>query len=91
MTQSSPFTKMRHDLARRMPAAFSRPLALLYFTGTCEILGAIGILIPQRRSLVGLCLCLFLLALLPANMKAAREKLPLAGRPATALWLRLPR
>jgi uncharacterized membrane protein len=89
-TSAGHFTKMRHDLARMMPAAFSRPLALVYFTGICEILGAIGILIPRTRSLAGLCLCLFLLAILPANMKAAREKLPIAGRPATALCLRLP-
>jgi len=84
------FNKMRHDLARMMPAAFSNPMAMVHFTGVCEILGAMGILIPQTRSLAGLCLCLLLLCILPANIKAARENLILGGRPVTALWLRIP-
>jgi uncharacterized membrane protein len=56
----------------------------------CEILGAIGILLERTRSLAGLCLCLFLLAVFPANIKAARESLTVGDRRATALWLRLP-
>lgn len=39
---------------------------------------------------VSLCLCLFLLAVFPADIKAARESLTIGGRPATMLWLRLP-
>ena len=88
-TSLAHFNKMRHDLARMMPAAFSNRMAMVYFTGVCEILGAFGILITQTRSLAGLCLCLFLLCILPANIKAAREGLILGGRPATALWLRI--
>jgi uncharacterized membrane protein len=84
------FSKMRHHLARMMPAVFSNPMPLVYFTGVCEVLGAIGILVPQTRSLAGLCLFVFLLAVLPANIKAAREGVAIGGRPATALWLRIP-
>jgi uncharacterized membrane protein len=89
-TSSAHFNKFRHDLARMMPAIFSRPMALVYFTGICEILGAIGILVPQTRSLAGLCLIVFLLAILPANIKASREHVFIAGRPATPLWARIP-
>jgi uncharacterized membrane protein len=89
-TSTAHFNKMRHDLARMMPAAFSNPMHLVYFTGVCEILGAIGILLPRARSLAGFCLCLFLVAVLPANIKAARESLTIGGRSATALWLRIP-
>jgi uncharacterized membrane protein len=89
-TSTAHFTKIRHDLARMMPKAFSNPMTLVYFTGVCEILGAIGILIPRTRALAGFCLCVFLLAVLPANIKAARESLTIAGRPATTLWLRIP-
>jgi uncharacterized membrane protein len=89
-TSTAHFTKKRHDLARMMPAAFSSPMPVVYLTGVCEILGAIGMLIPRIQSLAGLCLCLFLLFVLPANVKAARESLTIGGRPATALWLRLP-
>jgi len=89
-TSSAHFNKMRHDLARMMPAVFPNPMALVYFTGVCEILGAIGILLPQTRSLAGLCLLVFLLAIFPANIKAAREGVTLGGKPATALWMRIP-
>jgi uncharacterized membrane protein len=89
-TSAAHFNKIRHELARMMPSIFPNPMALVYFTGVCEILGAIGILLPRTRSLAGLCLFVFLLAILPANFKAAREHLTVGGRPATALWLRIP-
>jgi uncharacterized membrane protein len=89
-TSTAHFNKMRHDLARMMPKVVSNPMAVVYFTGVCEILGAIGILIPRTRSLAGLCLVIFLLAILPANIQAARENLTIGGRTATALWLRIP-
>lgn len=89
-TSSAHFTKMRHDFARMMPKAIPNPMAMVYFTGVCEILGAIGILVPRTRSLAGLCLCIFLICVLPANVKAARESLTIGGRPATELWLRVP-
>jgi uncharacterized membrane protein len=90
LTSSAHFNKFRHDLARMMPSIFPRPMGLVYFTGVCEILGAIGILVPQTRSLAGPCLVLFLLAILPANIKAAREHVTIAGRPAMPLWSRIP-
>jgi uncharacterized membrane protein len=89
-TSSAHFNKMRHDLARMMPRVFPNPMGMVYFTGVCEILGALGILVPRTRPLAGFCLCVFLLAILPANIKAARENLAISGRVATALWLRIP-
>jgi uncharacterized membrane protein len=89
-TSAAHFNKIRHELARMMPSIFPNAMALVYFTGVCEILGAIGILVPRTRSLAGLCLFVFLLAILPANVKASREHLTVGGRPATALWLRIP-
>jgi uncharacterized membrane protein len=89
-TSSAHFTEMRHDFARMMPKAIPNPMAMVYLTGVCEILGAIGILVPRTRSLAGLCLGVFLVCVLPANIKAARESLTLGGRAATALWLRIP-
>ena len=52
-TSSAHFTKIRHDLARMMPRIFPNPIVLVYFTGFCEILGAIGILVPQTSKLPG--------------------------------------
>lgn len=89
-TSTAHFSKMRHDLARMMPAIFPHPMLLVYFTGVCEFLGAAGIMFSRTRSLAGFCLCLFLVCVLPANIKAAREGVTIGGRPATALWLRIP-
>jgi uncharacterized membrane protein len=89
-TSSAHFNEMRHDLARMMPKIFHNPMGLVYFTGVCEILGAVGIVAPQTRSLAGLCLAVFLVAILPANIKAARERVTIGGRQATPLWLRVP-
>ena len=77
--------RARHEMARMIPNAFGHAMAIIYFTGACEIAGAIGILIPQARTLAGIFLILFLIAVFPANVKAAREKLNVAGRPATPL------
>jgi DoxX-like family len=46
---SAHFNSMRHDLARMVPPVFRHPLAMIYFTGTCEMLGAIGLLLSWTR------------------------------------------
>ncbi len=48
-TASAHFTKMKHDLVRMMPDWIPRPMALIYFTGVCEIAGAIGLVLPYLR------------------------------------------
>jgi uncharacterized membrane protein len=57
-------------------------------TGVFEILGAAGLLIPAVAPLAAACLVMLLIALFPANIRAARERLTIGGRPATALPLR---
>jgi uncharacterized membrane protein len=89
-TGISHFTRLKHDMVKMMPAIFPKPLWLVYITGVLELLGAVGLLLPATRLLAGICLVLFLLAVFPANVKAAREKVLLNTRPATPLWLRLP-
>lgn len=90
LTSSAHFTRMRHELAAMVPKALGNGMAWVYFTGVCEIAGAIGLLLPRFRAAAGLCLIALLLAMFPANMKAAREGLKIGGKPATALWLRAP-
>ena len=89
-TGISHFTKLKEDMLRMMPASVPNPRLMVHITGVLELLGALGILLPQTRMPAGICLILFLLAVFPANVKAAREKILLKGRPATPLWLRLP-
>ncbi len=89
-TAISHFTRMKHDQASMVPKIFAHPLAVIYFTGALEFLGAVGLLAPRFAALAGICLILLLVAMFPANIKAARERLTLGGRPATRLWLRVP-
>jgi uncharacterized membrane protein len=84
------FTKARYGMAKMVPQAFGNAMAMVYFTGVCEIAGAIALLLPRFRNVAGICLMALLIAMFPANVKAAQEKMMVAGRPATPLWLRLP-
>ena len=87
-TASAHFTKMKRDLARMMPDWIPRPMALIYFTGVCEIAGAIGLLLPSVRHAAGLALIVFFIVVFPANLKAARSGVGLGGKRPTPLWRR---
>jgi uncharacterized membrane protein len=89
-TASAHFNKMKHDLARMIPAYFPHPLLLVYITGILELLGAVGLLLPEFRRLAGLCLIALLIAMFIANVNAAQKGVTLRGKPATPLWLRIP-
>jgi uncharacterized membrane protein len=89
-TGISHFTSMREDLVRMMPPAIPWPRAMVYFTGVCEIAGAIGLLLPDFRPPAAYALVAFFLAVLPANIHAARAGVTLRGKRATNLWLRIP-
>src|SRR6266850_3513804 len=89
-TASAHFTRLREDLVRMMPPSFPWPRALVFFTGLCEIAGAVGLLLSPTRRAAGFALILFFIAVFPANVRAARSDLTLRGKPATALWLRAP-
>lgn len=84
------FNKMKHDLAAMVPRAIPAPLTVIYITGVLEFLGALGLLLPQFRMYAAWGLVALLVAMFPANVKAAREHLKLRGREATPLWLRSP-
>jgi len=90
VTASAHFNRMKEDLLRMLPAWVPAPRQTIFLTGLCEILGAVGILLPATRRWAGLALILFLVAVFPANVKAAKNHLPIAGKPATPLALRLP-
>ena len=89
-TASAHFTEIRHDLARMVPPAIPHPMEFIYFTGVCEILGAFGLLVPRTRVAAALALIVLFVALLPANIHAARAGLTLRGKPVTRLAVRVP-
>jgi uncharacterized membrane protein len=88
LTASAHWGRRRADLIRMIPPLFPRPAFLVSITGVLEILGAIGLLIPGIAPFAGLALSLFLLAVFSANVHGARERLEIAGRPATPLLAR---
>ena len=87
-TASAHWGKRRGDLIAMVPRVFARPDRMVSATGVLEILGAVGLLIPAMAPVAAVCLMVLLVALFPANIRAAREILTIGGRPATALPLR---
>ena len=62
VTASAHFTSMRADMIRMVPPAVPNPELMVTFTGVCEILGAIGLLVPQTRRLAAVALIVFFIA-----------------------------
>ena len=89
-TGISHFTFMREDFVRMIPPSIPWPRAMVYFTGVCEIAGAVGLLLPEFRHAAAYALIAFFFAVLTANIHAARAGITLRGKPATNLWIRLP-
>jgi uncharacterized membrane protein len=89
-TASAHFSPMKDDLVRMMPRWVPMPRLMVAITGVLEILGAFGILISELQHAAGIALVLLLIAMLPANIHAARAKLTLRGEPVTPLRLRIP-
>lgn len=88
LTASAHWGKRRRDLIRMVPPALPRANLLVTFTGVLEILGAIGLFLPRTARAACICLALLLVALFPANVHAARERLTIAGRRVPSLPLR---
>ena len=87
-TASAHFTKMKNDLVRMMPDWIPQPMAVIYFTGVCEIAGAIGLVLPYLRQATGIALIVFFIVVFPANVKAAHTGIAVGSKRPTPLWLR---
>jgi uncharacterized membrane protein len=75
-----------------VPPYLPHPLALVYVSGVCEILGGCGLLIPRLRWVAGWGLIALLLAVFPANVHMALGDVAIRELtiPPLLLWLRLP-
>ena len=82
-TAAAHFNSMRGDLVRMVPPSIPNPELMVTFTGICEILGAIGLLVPRTRKIAAVALIVFFIAVLPANIHAARSGVTLRGQAAT--------
>jgi uncharacterized membrane protein len=84
-TAAAHFNSMRADMIAMVPPAVPNPELMVTFTGICEILGAIGLLVSRTRRLAAAALILMLLAILPANIHAAQAGVTLRGAAPTPL------
>jgi uncharacterized membrane protein len=80
----------RDEMVRMVPPSLPRPDLLVTLTGILELLGAAGLLVPWLARASAFALIALLVAMFPANVRAARMHLTVAGRPAMSLALRLP-
>jgi uncharacterized membrane protein len=88
LTASGHWGSRRADLVAMVPPSLPARELLVTVTGVLEIAGAIGLLLPATYEAAAICLAVMLLFLFPANVRAARKKLTLGGRPATPLPVR---
>jgi uncharacterized membrane protein len=84
-TAAAHFNSMRPDMIAMVPPSVPNPELMVTITGICEILGAIGLLVPRTRRIAAACLIVFLLAVLPANIHAAQAGVTLRGVPPTPI------
>ena len=73
-----------------MPPYLPAHLELVYVSGSFEILGGIGVLVPGVRALAGWGLVLLLVAVFPANLHMALHPELFSDLPPFALYARLP-
>lgn len=80
--------KRREELQAMVPRWIVDPAAVVFTTGVLELVGAAGILFRFTRPLAVAGLVILLIAIFPANIKAAREHLRIRGLPAAPLPVR---
>jgi uncharacterized membrane protein len=88
-TATAHFNSMRPDLVAMVPPGVSNPGLMVTFTGVCEIVGAVGLLVPRTRRLAGWALIVMLVAILPANIYAAEAGVTLGGSAPTPIVPRI--
>lgn len=88
LTASAHWGSRRPDLIRMVPQIFPKPDWIVTATGLLEIAGAACILIPAVSKAASIGLAVLLVAMFPANVRAARGKMTIGGRPVPRLFLR---
>ena len=88
LTASAHWGRRRRDLIAMVPTGFPDPDLIVTVTGIFELLGAVGLYLPATAPAAAACLALLLIAMFPANVRAARERLKIGDSAATALPLR---
>ena len=87
-TAAAHFGRQKESLVRMVPGWMPSPERVVAATGVLELLGALGLVLPITAPFAGVCLAVLLVAMFPANVKAARQQIMIDGKPATPLWFR---
>ena len=74
-------------MAEMIPPSIPYRVELVYLTGIFELLGAIGVWIPRLVRLTGLLLIIMLIAVLPANIYSALNRVEYGGHGAGPAYL----
>jgi uncharacterized membrane protein len=77
---------------RIVPSMLPAPRTLVFVSGVFEILGGLGLLVPQTRRAAAWGLIALYVAVFPANINMAINNIPMGDQvvPPVFLWLRLP-
>lgn len=83
LTASAHFGSRCQDLVAMVPPRLPRPELLVTITGILELAVAAGVLFDATATWAGLVFAGLLVAMFPANVRAASRRLSIGGRPAT--------
>ncbi len=86
------FTGVAHffvtsSMVRMLPAWVGPREWIVYLSGVLEIAGAIGIWVPGVSHVAGICLVILLVAVLPANIYTAINRIDVGGQGGGPLYL----
>jgi uncharacterized membrane protein len=85
------FPRPARTMAAMIPPVLTTRISsrtLVRFTGLCELAGGVGLLLPATRVAAAVCLTAFLIAVFPANARAAADP-ERFGSAAIPFWPRL--
>ena len=75
------------EMVAMLPAWAPARLAIVYLTGFLEWAGAIGLLVPRYSRAAGICLVVFMVMVVPANVYAAWRHVEMGGHGAGPIYL----
>jgi uncharacterized membrane protein len=87
-TASAHWGNRRRDLIAMVPRPFPNPGLIITITGILEIAGAVGLIVQATHRAAGFMLAVLFIAIFPANVRAARERLTIGGRPVLGVVVR---
>jgi len=73
--------------AAMLPPSVPGRVAIIYVTGVLELAAAVGLLMPGLSRVAGICLLLFLLCVLPANIYSAVHRVEMGGHAMGPMYL----